>query len=102
MDAETKITIEVVYATARNQAVARLHLPAGTTVREAIDRSGLRLTHPELPVELPVGIHGRVVEMETVLHAGARVEIYRPLVADPKQARRRRARREADPNLSRD
>jgi len=71
-----------------------LRLPRGATVSDALAQSGLAALHPELDVAAaPVGIFGRRVESKRALADGDRVEIYRPLVADPKTARRKRAGR---------
>ena len=85
-----EIRIEVVYALAERQDVAQLVLPAGSTLAEAVARSGLRERYPET-AGLPAGIFGTARPADTVLTAGDRVELYRPLQADPKQARRLRA-----------
>jgi putative ubiquitin-RnfH superfamily antitoxin RatB of RatAB toxin-antitoxin module len=83
-----------VYALAHEQTVIALELPAGSTVGEALVESRLALRYAELDLSRArVGIYGRVVGPETVLEEGDRVEIYRALSADPKQARRRRASR---------
>ena len=94
MEADGKIAIEVVYALPERQDVVPLRVRSGTTVKQAIGLSGLAGRHPEILGEaMATGIHGRSVAGETVLSEGDRVEIYRPLLADPKQARRRRAAR---------
>jgi putative ubiquitin-RnfH superfamily antitoxin RatB of RatAB toxin-antitoxin module len=86
------LNVEVAYGLPEKQAVLRVELPAGSTVAEAIERSGLRALFPGLVVDpAAVGIFGRKVGMEQVLRAGDRVEIYRPLIADPKEVRRQRA-----------
>jgi putative ubiquitin-RnfH superfamily antitoxin RatB of RatAB toxin-antitoxin module len=91
-DAPSRIAVEVVYATPGRQTLVGLEVAAGTTVAEAIALSGIREAHPEIgAVEWGVGIFGNPVSPERRLAAGDRVEIYRPLVADPKEARRRRA-----------
>lgn len=94
-DAET-ITIEVVYGLPREQALLVLAVPAGTTAREAVRLSGLAARFPGLdPESAPLGIFGKLEKSpETrVLRAGERVEVYRPLLIDPKEARRLRAER---------
>ena len=69
-----------------------LHLPPGSTVGEAIRACGLLARCPEIDLDRNrVGIFGRLVQRDTPLRDGDRVEIYRPLNADPKEARRRRA-----------
>lgn len=86
------ISVEVACGTPQKQAVLRVELPAGSTVAEAIERSGIRAQFPGLVVDpAAVGIFSRKVSMEQVLREGDRVEIYRPLLADPKEVRRQRA-----------
>ena len=86
------IVVEVACATAKKQVVLRVELPAGGTVAEAIERSGIRAQFPGLVVDpSAVGIFSRKAGMEQALRAGDRVEIYRPLIADPKEVRRQRA-----------
>jgi hypothetical protein len=88
--------VEVVYAAAERQAVYPLSLAAGATVREAIERSGVLAAFPEIDLARNrVGIRGRLVALGAVLREHDRVEILRPLRADPKEARRARARRRA-------
>ena len=91
MAAEPLLEIEVVYARPEEQAVVALSVPAGTTAAEAARRSGLTERFPEIAAGAKLGVFGKVVAPDTPLAAGDRVEIYRPLVADPKQARRGRA-----------
>lgn len=86
------IPVEVVYALPERQTLLALQLPAGATVREAIERSGVLQLHPEIDLSrAAVGIHGRRSPLDARLREHDRVEIYRPLTADPKDARRRRA-----------
>jgi putative ubiquitin-RnfH superfamily antitoxin RatB of RatAB toxin-antitoxin module len=92
MAAEQTIGVEVVYVRPDKQVMIALSLPAGTTVREAVDRASAQTGLAELQ-HAPVGIFGKLVAGAVVLRDGDRVEIYRPLVADAKQARRRRATR---------
>lgn len=89
------IPVEVAYATPVRQAVLQVVVPIGCTVAEAIEESGIRSQFPDIRIDPDaVGVFGRKVPLAHVLRAGDRVEIYRPLVADPKETRRRRARRE--------
>lgn len=89
---DERITIEVAYGLPERQALVALELPAGSTVADAIEASGLRERFPGLDVHPDrVGIFGRTVPLEQALAAGDRVEIYRPLLIDPKDARRARA-----------
>ena len=73
-----------------------LEVPEGTTVADIIEQSGLSHSHPELfPLTDNIGIFGKLCEQHTLVRDGDRVEIYRPLLADPKEARRNRAKRRA-------
>lgn len=94
--AET-IRIEVVHARPDRQALLSLDVPVGTTVAEAIELSDIRREFPDLAVDPErLGIFSQKVRPEHVLRAGDRVEIYRPLIVDPKESRRRRAAAEQD------
>ncbi len=87
-----QIEIEIVCARADAALVITLKVPAGTTARGAIVLSDLARTHPEIDARPGrLGLFGRVVDDDSVLRDGDRLEIYRPLIADPKQARRTRA-----------
>lgn len=84
--------VEVAYATAAEQAVVGLAVPAGCTVGEAIERSGMLGRYPQIDLaQNRVGVFGALANLGDVLYDGARVEIYRPLIANPKDVRRRRA-----------
>jgi putative ubiquitin-RnfH superfamily antitoxin RatB of RatAB toxin-antitoxin module len=84
--------VEVVYALPAEQAMVVLEVEEGTSVLEAIERSGLRTRYPRMEIAPGrVGIHGKPVSLDTPLREGDRVEIYRPLLADPKLARRKKA-----------
>jgi putative ubiquitin-RnfH superfamily antitoxin RatB of RatAB toxin-antitoxin module len=87
-----EITIEVAYADTRSQTILRLRVKSGTTVGEAIKQSGVLEQYPEIDLGLnKVGIFGKLARTDTLLSDRDRVEIYRALIADPKEARRRRA-----------
>ena len=87
-----EITIEVAYAAVRGQIVLQLQVESGTTVGEAVKQSGILQQLPEIDLGLnKVGIFGKLVRTDTLLRDRDRVEIYRALIADPKEARRRRA-----------
>ena len=82
------LVVEVVYALPRGERSVRVTVRAGATVREVLEKSGL------LPLARgKVGIFGKVVSPEAPVADGDRVEIYRALAVDPKEARRRRASR---------
>ena len=86
------IEVEVVYALPLTQDTTRLRVPAGTTVVQAIEQSGIAARHPEAEVNLSrVAVLGHLATPDTVLHDRDRVEILRPLAIDPKEARRLRA-----------
>lgn len=92
------IAIEVVYALPDRQKLISLTVPCGTSVREAALRSGLDRYFPGLDLATsPLGIFGKVVSRpeERTLEGGERVEIYRPLIADPKEVRKKRAAKAA-------
>jgi putative ubiquitin-RnfH superfamily antitoxin RatB of RatAB toxin-antitoxin module len=91
MEPDRTIRVEIAYALPEMQEIVALELPAGATVKDAIFLSGIAARHSEIPATPAVGIHGRRVPLNIILRAGDRIEIYRPLLADPKQARRRRA-----------
>ncbi|HEX6928322.1 MAG TPA: RnfH family protein [Gammaproteobacteria bacterium] len=92
--ADGPISIEVAYARPQEQLLVPLRVPAGTTAMQAIVRSGIQERFPELDLsKARIGVFGRLCPHDRVLEAGDRVEIYRPLAADPKEARRRLAAR---------
>jgi putative ubiquitin-RnfH superfamily antitoxin RatB of RatAB toxin-antitoxin module len=89
---EGRIGIEVAYAQPDEQAIFPLEAGKGLTVQEAIARSGILERFPEIDLAVnKIGVFGKIVRLDHVLEPGDRVEIYRPLIADPKEARRRRA-----------
>jgi uncharacterized protein len=83
----SKVTVEVVLALPERQTLRCLQLPEGGTVEDALSASGLA----QAAAVGRVGIYGTVVPVGTVLRDGDRVEIYRPLRADPRELRRARA-----------
>lgn len=87
-----RIRVEVVYALPARQHLVALELPAGSTALEAVRASGL-LERDGAPAmdALQLGVFGKPVDAARVLRAGERVEIYRPLKADPKEVRRKLA-----------
>ncbi len=86
------IRVEVVHALPTRQIALSVALPEGATVRDAVMASGILEAAGLTPAALDaVGIWNRVVTADSVLTDGDRVELYRPLLADPKDARRRRA-----------
>ena len=90
----TNLLVEVAYALPERQVLLELEVEEGTTIRQAIERSGILQRYPGIQLARGrVGIFGRRVELDAPLRDGDRVEIYRPLVADPREARRRRVKR---------
>jgi hypothetical protein len=88
------IAIEVAYAEPDIQLVVPLHVAAGTEAAEAVRQSGLLERFPGIDLnDLSLGVFGVPVSPAARLSQGDRVEIYRPLQVDPKQARRNRAAR---------
>lgn len=88
----TVVNVEVVYATAARQEVVRVALPQGATLEQAIDASGLLGKYPEIDLSAnKVGIYARLARLDAALRDCDRVEIYRPLIADPKEVRKQRA-----------
>ena len=88
------LRVEVVYALPDRQILLTLDVEQGTTARMAVERSGILQRHPEVDLErTKLGVFGRAVSPGTSLRDGDRVEIYRPLIANPRQARRERAHR---------
>jgi len=88
------IKVEVVYASQDRQLRRELEVGQGTTALAAVLKSGLLNDFPQLDVDiLKLGIYGKVVRADTQLQDNDRVEIYRPLKIDAKQARRRRAKK---------
>lgn len=89
---EAQVEVQVCYALPESAFLRTVSLPAGSMLRHAVERSGLLQDYPaiDLAVNL-VGIYGKKKTLDTVLRQHDRVEVYRPLQADPKEARRRRA-----------
>ena len=89
----SRITVSVMHAEPERMFSIELSLPHGATVADAIEQSGIRQARPDIEIrEGRIGIFSRKASLGTVLRDGDRVEIYRPLKIDPKEARRKRAR----------
>lgn len=89
---ERIIEIEVTYALPHNQIMLRMSVPVGTTAQQAVELSGILGIFPEISLsQNKLGIFGKLVKPGAMLRNHDRVEIYRSLVADPKENRRRRA-----------
>jgi putative ubiquitin-RnfH superfamily antitoxin RatB of RatAB toxin-antitoxin module len=91
------IRVQVCFARPDMQVLHDLLVAPGTTVEDAIRRSGVLHDAPEIDLTAcRVGIHGKLKTLDTALHDRDRVEIYRPLIADPKESRRKRAAKTGD------
>ena len=86
------IPVEVVYALADRQVILALEVTANASIADVITQSGILEQCPEIDVvKNKVGVFGKLGKLTDTLHAGDRVEIYRPLIADPKEVRKKRA-----------
>lgn len=86
------IEIEVVYGLPHKQVLLSFPVPIGSTIEECITLSGVVVHFPEIvPCEAIVGIFSRLEKLDSIVKAGDRIEIYRPLIADPKEMRKLRA-----------
>jgi putative ubiquitin-RnfH superfamily antitoxin RatB of RatAB toxin-antitoxin module len=84
--------VEVAYARPDTQVIIPVKAGSGITLREAIELSRIQVMFPEIDLDTcKVGIFGKLRKLDEELRAGDRVEIYRPLIADPKEIRRQRA-----------
>ena len=85
------LSIEVCYALPDGQTLIPVRLPEGATVQAALDASGILQRYPQIDLaQQKVGVFGKLRPLDTVLADHDRVEIYRPLIVDPKAARQRR------------
>ena len=97
MDHAETLTVEVACALPRRQLILVLQVDEGTTAEQAIRASGILEQFPEIDLESSkVGIFGKPCKLTHILHQGDRVEIYRPLIADPREIRKQRAARGKD------
>lgn len=86
------LNIEIAYATPSVQTLLGLSLPSPCTAEHAVHTSGILLMHPDIPADaLLLGIFSKRIQKTTLLRDGDRIELYRPLIDDPKRIRRRRA-----------
>ena len=87
-----EIQVEVAYALPDQQVILTLNVPAGTNVEEIIKRSGILERFPEIDLtQNKIGVFSKLTKLDALLRNKDRVEIYRPLIADPKEVRRKRA-----------
>ena len=92
MTSANNVEIQVCYALAQKQEIVSLRLPEGSTVQQAVEASGLMQKYPEIDLASnKFGVFAKLSKLDAVLRDRDRVEIYRPLIADPKEVRRKRA-----------
>lgn len=92
MTEEILIQVEVACAFPDRQSLLKIKVPQSCSALDAVHRSGILNRYPEIDAnELKLGIFSKIVPPQTLLREGDRVEIYRPLIADPKAVRRQRA-----------
>ncbi len=92
VNTKQKIQVEVVYGTPDKQALLTINVPQEYTVEQAIEASGIQSSFEEIDLSVnKVGIWNRTAKLNDTLHDLDRIEIYRPLIADPKEVRKRRA-----------
>ena len=86
--------VEVAYATPQKQIILPVNVPQGSTAKDAVEMSGVARKFPEIDLETnPMGIFGHQIKPTQILRENDRVELYRPLLCDPKEVRRRRAKK---------
>ena len=86
------IPVTVCYATDKEEILIDLEVEAGATIATAIENSGIKGRLPGVDIDAcPVGVYSKKKTPDAILHARDRIEIYRPLIADPKTTRRRRS-----------
>ena len=87
-----EILIEVAYALPQKQIIIPIKIKSGATAEEAINASGIIKKFPEIDLNInQIGIFGKLTQLDHVMQERDRIEIYRPLIADPKEIRRQRA-----------
>jgi len=88
----SNINVEVIYALPKEQITFTISVEQGTTAQQAIEASGILAKYPEIELNKnKLGVYSRLIKLDTVMEDGERIEIYRPLIADPKEMRKRRA-----------
>ncbi|MFZ6744648.1 RnfH family protein [Undibacterium sp. JH2W] len=88
--------VQLCYAGLDKTSLLDLQVAVDATILQVIQQSGIIQMHPEIDVfTLKSGVFGKLKSLDAKLHAGDRVEIYRPLIADPMESRRRRAKKQA-------
>lgn len=91
-----KIKIEVAYAAPQDQRIFTVEIEVGSTIQAAIQRSGILAIYPEIDLtKQKVGIFSKSRQLSDLVNDDERIEIYRPLIIDPKEARRAKAKRKS-------
>jgi hypothetical protein len=86
------IRVEVIYPLPEKQEILSVVVPVGSSVRQAIEASGVLQKYPEIDLaKNKLGVFAKLAKAETLLRDRDRIEIYRPLIADPKEVRKQRA-----------
>ena len=94
MDKNTRVEVEVAYARPEIQSVTTIRVVAGTPAREVLRLSKLSENYPEIDISTcPIGVFGTRIDGNYVVQAGDRIEVYRPLARNPREARRELATR---------
>lgn len=87
-----QINLEVVFAKEHQQKIVRLSVAEGTTLEDAIKQSGILTYYPEIDLTVnKIGVYGKLKKLDVLVEEGDRIEIYRPLIADPKAVRKAKA-----------
>ena len=95
MESSENINIEVAYGTSHETVLLTVTVPGDSTIRQGIEISGILEKFPEIDLDQnKVGIFSKLKSLDETLKEGDRIEIYRPLIADPREARRNRAERQ--------
>lgn len=86
------LAVEVAYASPQQSCLIPVKIEEGATIKQVIERSGLLEQCPIINLEInKVGLFSKIISLDTLVRAGDRIEIYRPLILEPKEARRLRA-----------
>jgi uncharacterized protein len=94
MAPNNKISVEVAFAASSKQKIIALDVDAGSTIQSVIQQSAILTVFPEIDLaKQKVGIFGKIKSLSDTVKAGDRIEIYRPLTIDPKEARRAKAKK---------
>ncbi len=92
MNSQSEITVEVAYALPTEQLIVPVRVQDGISAEQAIQASGILSKFPEIDLSVnKIGIFGKLTKLESPLRHLDRIEIYRPLIADPKEVRKQRA-----------